>query len=1359
MTQSSLRFETAILYPAIVALPETELSVAVAQLLEGSTASSAIESDREFWSRQSPEGQAHKASCIVVQDQGQIVGIVTERDLLRVSIQHNAWKELALGQIMSHPVVTLPLTDFADDKTAQDLFDHHEINHLPVVDVEGVLLGIATQDCLHQIRDNHQLRASHQSYSEVVASAPVGLFRHDASGDCVMVNPRCLELCGLTFEQAMGNQWQAALHPEDRESVLTLWLNVVEAGQSFKHEYRFLHSDGQVKWVYTQATPEKNAQGQVIGYCGTMIDISDRKQAEEALRESEARIRSITDSIPGCVVYVDSSQRLQFINQTYETWFNAPKEQLLGRHIKACLGAKHYSQCKAKLEQVLAGETVTYDTEITNAQGNHRYWSATLVPDLDPQQQVRGYYALITDITDRQLAEQALAVSEAKNRAFLATIPDYLFCVDAQGRYREVVNYRHGITIFPPHFDPVGRSMNDVLSAAMAERQMHYLQKALSTGKLQTFEQVVPQGDHSRHEEVRVIQIDGDEVLFMVRDITERKNTEQQLQNLLAGTAAETGKNFFPVLTRHLTEALQVDHAFVAELLSDDGELNSLAFWSDGALQPAFCYRVGGTLCEFVLNDGKYQCDDLAAHFGDDVPDFVEMMGATSYLGIALHNSEGAAIGVLWVMHRYPFQDTQLVEDIMRVFAARAAAELERQRARFSLEQLNQELEHKVEERTAELRDRKQFLQTVLDAFPLSVFWKDLNSVYLGCNQRFLWDAGLQSTSEVIGKTDYDLVWGATEADVYRADDQAVIASNTAKLDIIEPQLQANGNHILVETNKMPLRNADGEVLGVVGTYHDVTVRQEAEERLRQLSERLDLAVSSAHIGIWEWDIEQDRLIWDQRMYELYSLSSEQKSLNFDFWNSCLHPDDQAVAKKNFQLASQGQSNYDTEFRIVGPDNSIRFIKANAVFQWDKQGNPRRMTGINYDITTQKIAEAQLYKTNQELARATRSKDEFLANMSHELRTPLNAILGMNEGLKEQVFGELNERQMDALDVVCRSGSHLLELINDVLDLAKIEAGQVTLNNDYMPISGLVESSIAFVKQQAAKKRIHLEAKVPSDFPLLYMDVRRMRQVLVNLLANAVKFTSEQGRICLDVSRVTAGPGESPDSQSGEMLQISICDTGIGIAAENLAQLFEPFLQIDSALNRQYEGTGLGLALVKCIVELHGGQVTVTSELGVGSCFTVKLPWLVAENQPAVITSSSVAASLQSSSPQGEGVISILLAEDNDANIQTLTTYLNAKDYRVLLAKTGQQAVDLAHSEQPDVVLMDIQMPDMDGLEAIRHIRRLPPLADLPIIALTALAMTGDRERCLQAGANEYLSKPVKLQQLVETIQQFVAAK
>jgi signal transduction histidine kinase len=416
-----------------------------------------------------------------------------------------------------------------------------------------------------------------------------------------------------------------------------------------------------------------------------------------------------------------------------------------------------------------------------------------------------------------------------------------------------------------------------------------------------------------------------------------------------------------------------------------------------------------------------------------------------------------------------------------------------------------------------------------------------------------------------------------------------------------------------------------------------------------------------------------------------------------------------------------------------------------------------QISQLERELSTRRIAEEKLQQSNDQLARVAQLKDEFLTNMSHELRTPLNAILGMTEGLQEGIFGEPSLTQIQAVKTIENSGNHLLALINDILDLAKIGAGQVELECAPTNICDLCHSSLAFVKQQAIQKQIRLQIHLPARVPNLSIDERRLRQVLINLLNNAVKFTPVGGQIALNVTI-------EADNTTSSSLRLAVVDTGIGIASVDVQRLFQPFMQVNTALNRQHNGTGLGLALVKQIVEMHGGSVGVKSEIGIGSQFIVDLP---IPHSQIDLDGNSGTKPLEFSLPMphqqdsiGDRVFGsawkILLVEDNQANSNSISSYLNAKGYQITLAKNGLEGINLAKSQLPDLILMDIQMPNMDGIEAIGHIRSHPALVNTPIIAVTALAMSGDREKCLNAGANEYLTKPVRLKQLEIAIQQFL---
>lgn len=421
------------------------------------------------------------------------------------------------------------------------------------------------------------------------------------------------------------------------------------------------------------------------------------------------------------------------------------------------------------------------------------------------------------------------------------------------------------------------------------------------------------------------------------------------------------------------------------------------------------------------------------------------------------------------------------------------------------------------------------------------------------------------------------------------------------------------------------------------------------------------------------------------------------------------------------------------------------------VAQLDFSSHPRLIDepdGDEFSKLASALNEAieRLQHLKDEADTANQAKSEFLAAMSHELRTPLSTILGFTEGLQQELFGELTLEQKNATTVIDESAQHLLALINDVLDLARIEAGKMILTTQWFALEEFCRSCLRLVTKAAEKKQITLSLNlrnVPKGFET---DSLRLKQILLNLLNNAIKFTPPGGTAALDVQ------GE----REAARIRFMVSDTGIGIDDKDRERLFKPFVQLDSGMARQFEGSGLGLVLVSRLTEHLGGTFSMESRLGSGSRFTVLLPWRGTGDEPDWTDTGSCADTVPEpvvASSCGRSA-RILLVDDNPDAIALLSKFLHLKGYRIDGTLNGNEALDLITRNCPDLVILDVQMPGMTGLEVMQHIRALPaPAAHLPVIVLTARAMAGDREQCLKAGASIYLSKPVRLSRLAEAVE------
>jgi PAS domain S-box-containing protein len=550
------------------------------------------------------------------------------------------------------------------------------------------------------------------------------------------------------------------------------------------------------------------------------------------------------------------------------------------------------------------------------------------------------------------------------------------------------------------------------------------------------------------------------------------------------------------------------------------------------------------------------------------------------------------------------------------------------------------------------------------------------------------------------------------------------------------------------------------------------TALEGARFREARVSDELTQLIDTANAPMFGVDASLKVTEWNQMSAKITGYEKDEvlgRDLVADFITENYQASVNEVLKD--ALAGTERTNY--EFPLFTKQGAQVDVLLNATTRRDVDGTIIGVIGIGQDVTEAKKAEAELKiererltqrvdertvdlrLANAELARASHTKDEFLASMSHELRTPLNAILSSTESLEEGIYGEMDLKQHRPVKMIDESGRHLLALINDILDLSKVKAGIITLDLEPVVPEEIAQASLRFIKEYAQKKRLNISTQFDNSIETIHADSRRLKQILVNLLSNAVKFTPEGGKLGLEYVA-------DPERQA---VHFTVWDSGIGISREDQQKLFQPFTQLDTGLGREFSGSGLGLALVSQMTELHGGSVSVESPgVGEGARFTASLPLgapttFPKDKRPTEDTGAEEepeAAIEKLDPPLGGAAPLLLLAEDNEANIETMSAYLQAKGYRLIVARNGREAVDHAKEEHPDLILMDVQMPVMDGFEATREIRNIPDLASTPIIAVTALAMEGDRERCLANGANEYLSKPVGLKHLTATIHRLI---
>jgi PAS domain S-box-containing protein len=528
---------------------------------------------------------------------------------------------------------------------------------------------------------------------------------------------------------------------------------------------------------------------------------------------------------------------------------------------------------------------------------------------------------------------------------------------------------------------------------------------------------------------------------------------------------------------------------------------------------------------------------------------------------------------------------------------------------------------------------------------------------------------------------------------------------------------------------------------------------EESEARLRESDNRLQLAVDAAGLGIWDWDVEQDRLVWDDSNYQLYGIRKEDFSGAFDAWSRCLVPEDVARARADVEAALRGDCEYRSDFRVQRRDGAIRTIRGMAQIIRSADGRPVRMVGLNRDVTDLISAEREREQLVNELREhqehlealvasrtselraakeaaesASRAKSAFLANMSHEIRTPMNAILGYAQLLERD--RDLRDDQRQKIDIIHNSGNHLLTLINDVLEMSKIEAGRATHAVEPFDLHALLQDVQWMFRDLTQNKGLELTLEQAPRLPrTLLGDAGKVRQVLINLLSNAVKFTTS-GRIAVRAS------GREADGEK-QVVVIAVEDTGPGIEPRDLDRIFEAFDQADSSARGG--GTGLGLTISRNFARLMRGDLVVDSTPGKGSVFTFSFEAKGAATDavPAPVA-PPIPAGLAPNQPDWK----VLIVDDVPTNRDLLDELLSRVGFLTRTAASAEEAIVVHDEWRPHLVLMDLRMPGMDGLEAIRRLRRSGSTA--AIFAVTASGLADTENEARESGVDAFVRKPYR---------------
>jgi PAS domain S-box-containing protein len=822
-------------------------------------------------------------------------------------------------------------------------------------------------------------------------------------------------------------------------------------------------------------------------------------------------------------------------------------------------------------------------------------------------------------------------------------------------------------------------------------------------------------------------------------DITERKLAEQDAQQITETLTflaqyggIEIKMGFFESLAKYLARAIDADFVCIDRLEGDGLNARTLAVWHNGVFEDNVVYALKDTPCGDVV--GKSVCSfpaSVTRFFPRDT--VLQELKAESYVGVTLWSYTGVPIGLIAVIKSSPLQKQKQAEELLKIVAVRASGELERIEAEAELLK-NKE---KTEESEALLRAAMENSQAgIAIAECPSGKLKYVNKAALMIRAK--------DYDEIVKDIDLDKYvasWQILHFDgtPFQPDEvplaRAILYGETNSREFIVRR--DNNEDRYVWANAAPIFSDNGIQTAAIVVFLDITESKKVEKALIRSEHELKKAQEITHIGSWYLDVASNEVVWTHELYKMYGFdptlppppyTEHIKLFTTESWDT--------LSTSLAHTAETGMP-YVLELKTVRKDGSNGWMWVRGEALKDTHGKTIGLWGATQDISERKLMEEALIIAKNKAEESDRLKSAFLANMSHEIRTPMNGILGFTELLKEpDLTGPEKEKYIHVIE---KSGARMLNIINDIISISKVESGQMEVNLSETNINEQIEYLGTFFKPEAAQKGLGLSfsCSIPGKEAILTTDREKVYAILTNLIKNAIKFT-RQGFI------------EVGCTKRNKYLELFVKDTGIGIPEGQKEIIFERFRQGSDSLTRNYEGAGLGLSISKAYVEILGGKIWVDSEYGKGSAFYFTIP---CDAQPEKdVAMKPVVSEKKETNPVKN--LKILIVDDDEASQMYISLVIQKYSHEIVTAGTGVQAIEICRNNPDiDLILMDIKMPEMDGFEATRTIRKF--YHEVIIIAQTAFSLTGDREKALQAGCNDYISKPIKKDELGDMIEKY----